>query len=201
MHNHALAIERFVYFVAEELQKKSSEIYIIFRKFKKAKIILHPPYLPTSTTSTSTSTSTSIPIQAMISLTSIDSKKFKQQLNELLSVSSNLSMSYSSKAHAETLKRNNQESLRAKNKWIEIEKLMELEDKLLKELPSKIEAIPSPFLFDSHSSSSSNRNVTFSTSSLFLLSLPSISSSPSSSPSLPLSLPRLFFIQHFQYQY
>jgi hypothetical protein len=92
-------------------KKKSSEIYIIFRKFKKAKIILHPPYLPTSTTSTSTSTSTSIPIQAMISLTSIDSKKFKQQLNELLSVSSNLSMSYSSKAHAETLKRNNQESL------------------------------------------------------------------------------------------
>jgi hypothetical protein len=150
MHNHALAIERFGYFLAEELQKNHQKFISYLKNTKKIKIILHPLYLPTSTSSTSTS----IPIQTMFSLSSIDSKKFKQQLNELLSVSSNLSVSYSSKAHAETLKRNNQESLRGKNKWIQIEKLMTLEDKLLKELPSKIEAIQAPFLFDPHSSSS-----------------------------------------------
>jgi hypothetical protein len=80
----------------------------------------------------------------ILNVTAILSLNLTKKLDELIKMAKNVSSSLSSLAHKETLKRNSQDELRKKNKWIDLCKLLEFERSLLEELPKIIESIPLP---------------------------------------------------------
>jgi hypothetical protein len=80
----------------------------------------------------------------ILNVPAILSRNLTKKLDQLTKIAKNTSSSLSSLAHKETLRRNSQDELRKKNKWIDVWKLLELEKSLLEKIPKVIESIPSP---------------------------------------------------------